>query len=798
MKHITLLLLAWLTLCAPLHAAFGDWVTHNASPSLNAIQYFGGQLYIQTGNSLCSLEAEGLYDAPLRQYTKQDGLTGSEVQFLLTCPTLQRLVIVYANGNVDLMAADGTIQNIPDLAATSVSGDKTLYAAHEDQGRLYLATGIGLVVMDLKQRYIADTYGTSYAIRFGFSHDGYVYRYSDTRRLEACSLTANTSATGNWQQVSTLKFRSAHLVTIGGQRQVWLIDSDGELLRLEGPDVITPVITGTFTDVIDTLDRWVVLASGMDNKVFIDRETGERTTTTDQPLASFSHLCTDGSGHYYGLLYESRIYTLDDVNYAPGQYITFEIQYEGYRTPEGLSTYYPGELQLTASGLAAISRIGYVNSYSAAHSLTGQLCLYDKSEQLWRSIDRQKGILDRLRPGVGFQGLTGLAVDPLHEERYAISSGMTGIYIIDHDTLFCHLDEVSMPGDVEAFNAGYASTRISAVAYDADGRLYFTNSQQEVVLRCITPEGKCIKFPNPGMNGVSEARRILISRHDAYGFKWVLNDYGYQKSRVGIYYDHGTPENLSDDDRAYFTTLMDQDGNYYVPSYIYDLCEDLSGTVWVLTDVGPFAIENPEATFDYAKKNPGRGKVRRIKIPRNDGTNLADYLMVSTQCRCMAIDNFNRKWIGTAGDGLYLMSSDALTEIHHFTSGNSPLPSDNINSLCYDDHTGILYVATEGGVLSYQTDAIEGEDDMDGIYCYPNPVQPEYSGSVHIMGLMNDSQVSITDALGNLVMRTHSQGAVAEWDVRGNDGSRVAPGVYLIHGIDKDGKKGKICKLLVL
>ena len=266
-----------------------------------------------------------------------------------------------------------------------------------------------------------------------------------------------------------------------------------------------------------------------------------------------------------------------------------------------------------------------------------------------------------------------------------------------------------------------------------------------------------------------------------------------------MYYDHATPADLSDDQSAYFSILVDQDNNQYSSiNYFFDIAEDQNGAIWLLTSIGPLVIDDPYTTFDYAQKNPGYGKIRRVKVPRNDGTNLADYLMESASCTCIAVDNLNRKWIGTLGSGLFLLSDDGITEIEHFDISNSPLFSNDILALSFDPETSVLYISCESGILTYQTDAWQGEADFSNLYCYPNPVRPEYSGDLRIMGLMADSYVTITDVSGNLIMRTRSIGSSITWDLRDSDGQRIEPGIYMIHGVDSEGKKGKICKFLVL
>ena len=79
-------------------------------------------------------------------------------------------------------------------------------------------------------------------------------------------------------------------------------------------------------------------------------------------------------------------------------------------------------------------------------------------------------------------------------------------------------------------------------------------------------------------------------------------------------------------------------------------------------------------------------------------------------------------------NGIYLLSPDGLETIHHFTAENSPLLSNNIQSIAIHPHTGEVFIGTSKGLVSYQSDATEPEDNFveDNVYAYPNPVKPDY------------------------------------------------------------------------
>lgn len=780
--------------------ATDKWKVYNAVPDIQQIQFFGDRVFALYGNSLVSFSTDSL-DIDYYQYDKIDGLSGYQIKFLARSKAAECLSIIYEDGNIDVLHADGSISNIPDLANKSMAGDKTIYNVRESAGYLYLAGGFGFIEVDLKQGTIPISCTTPYPVKYAFATKEFYYRYSETKNLEYCSRNANVSNNSSWHAGNPVTINDIQVFTdTTGTVHCWLIDNEGTLKQLLTPTQIDNISTHKYQKIHPLYGK--VILQGAD---FIDlADPLQRTFTrnADSPVPSCIGFAADNTEKVIYMAHpNSNIYRMEISKYVPEESLKFTMDLKHPLHASGITTMYIGDMQLSKEGeLVAISRRSYITGMQAAHSLSGRISRYNFDEDEWTTINAVDNIISHLTYRKAFQGLTGLSIDPINENRYAISTALHGLYIIDHDTLLYRYDDLNSNGSVEAFSKDYSSTRVSSVAYDDNGNLFYANSVQDTILRCITPEGKCIKYPNNGFMQLSDANRILISQHDGYQLKWVLNDYGYENSRIGIYYDKGNPGivGTSQYQTAWFSTLVDQDQNKYVPSYINDICEDLTGNIWVLTTIGPFVIDNTKTTFEYAQKNPGQGKVTRIKIPRNDGSNLADYLLATTACTCMAVDNLNRKWIGTRESGLYQMSADGITTIEHFTSENSPLISDNILALRFDPVTGKLFISCQGGVITYQTDTDEEESDFGNIHCFPNPVRPDYFGDLLIEGLMNDSFVTITTVTGDPIFRTQSLGSTVSWNMQTTEGKRINPGIYLIHGIDSNGNKGKVCKFLVL
>jgi hypothetical protein len=89
-------------------------------------------------------------------------------------------------------------------------------------------------------------------------------------------------------------------------------------------------------------------------------------------------------------------------------------------------------------------------------------------------------------------------------------------------------------------------------------------------------------------------------------------------------------------------------------------------------------------------------------------------------------------------------------------------------------------------------------DEFDDVYVYPNPVRETYDGPVVVKGLVEDTDVRITDIAGNLVHKAKSLGGQAIWDGKNLNGNRCKTGIYLVFLTDPNGEKTKITKLMFI
>lgn len=244
-------------------------------------------------------------------------------------------------------------------------------------------------------------------------------------------------------------------------------------------------------------------------------------------------------------------------------------------------------------------------------------------------------------------------------------------------------------------------------------------------------------------------------------------------------------------------SFTDQDGREISltnVNMVNEFFEDSRGRIWVGYNGGMFIIPDP------AKFKSADFRVQHIKVARNDGTNLADYLLEGENVLCITEDSQGRKWIGTMNSGAYLVSENGNEIIEHFTPDNSYLPDIAVWAIGCDPKSNAVYFGTSKGLVKYSSDTAPGSDDYSDVYAYPNPVRPDYTGWITVKGLMDNSLVKIADAAGNVFFQGESNGGIITWDGCDRAGNRVKTGVYYVFASQSSdtSTKGAVTKILVV
>lgn len=395
----------------------------------------------------------------------------------------------------------------------------------------------------------------------------------------------------------------------------------------------------------------------------------------------------------------------------------------------------------------------------------------------WTNISHAE--LQKHTPLFGPRDFTRAAFDPANPGHFYISSYAHGLWEFNGDAISVYNSTNSpiVSASPESPFAPYYE-RVDGVAVDAQGNAWMLNAGTNRPLLVKSPSGQwqtfairrgssAISFDTPGdvlIDALQPNRKWMASARENVG--------------IGLLDDGGTPFVTTDDKSIFRSSFTDTRGITFTPDAIRSMAQDHEGNIWVGTNNGLFVLPASANFF-------GTNKCLRPVINRTDGSGLADYVLGTEQINAIAVDGGNRIWFGTASSGAYLMKIDLLdaqntTTVYHFTTDNSPLPSNTIVSLAIRPSDGEVFFGTDGGLVSFKSDASAGADDYTSAYAYPNPVRPDFSGLLTVNGLMENSEVRITDAAGNLVFTGTANGGTVVWNLRDGQGRRVRTGVYLV------------------
>ena len=404
-------------------------------------------------------------------------------------------------------------------------------------------------------------------------------------------------------------------------------------------------------------------------------------------------------------------------------------------------------------------------------------------------IYQNEGISDVT--GVSYPGAFCMDIDP-SDENHIFSGSRNGLYEFRNGKFVKFYNNDNSP--IEAFDLKNKEFElISGVKYDNQANLWIFNSQAPTasLIRMINGEfekynkKELMKLNDAGFTNKSNGE-LGNSVIDSKGKMWFVNNNWVTPALYQ--YD------MENDNIIAYETFVNQDGaSFSVNDGVRCVVEDLENNMWIGTSAGLLILERNEI-------NNNGSTFTQVKVPRNDGTSYADYLLAGIDVLCIAIDGGNRKWIGTKSNGVYLISSDNISQIHHFTIDNSKLLSNSVMSIAINPTSGEVFFGTENGLCSYISDATETNTEMnsDNVWAYPNPVEPGYTGLITITGLSFNADIKILSSNGIVVNEGRSNGGTYVWDGCDKKGRRVASGVYMVTTATNKGEKGTVCKIAII
>lgn len=759
----------------------GDWGEYLNYRKPISVTIGNGRVYCATTG--------GFFWAPtnensIHHLSKLNGLADIEATIVKYNSYNQKTLIVYKNTNMDIIEPGNTIMNIPDIKNKSLFGNKVINNVYMDKQYAYLACGFGIVVLDMDREEIKEVYnldpaGGSLNIRDLTMDDTYIYAATDDgisttddfiyRALKTSNLSNHNSWT---KMIGPPAGIYNALASVNGVLYACL--SNNLMTGANEADEIWQYDNVSWTKFTKLLYGFVGKAlRNKNNKLLITTKSivycYDNQTSQLKDLSFYNGVyyldCSDSdidtegnlwvADKNWGLL-KSKDYYNSEV-YSGGGPLSININ---------ALTVENGELWSVAGGLTAANG----NTYTL-----GGVSIYSNNE--WKGVDGPQGdiSLDSL------YDMMNVLVDPVDNTRAYVTTFARGLVEFKNKKPVANYSLWNSPLG-GAIPGNKYSVWTYGMAFDKDNNLWVTNSggqESPLVVKLANGKWKAPKL-SPVIGKPYYAFQLIIDRNDQ---KWFT----MPGSGIGVY--KGGPNDVPNASNTRALGVAAGKGNL-TSAGVYCLAEDLDGEIWVGTDKGICVFYSPQAIFSNDNVD-----AQTIKLEQDGNVQL---LLETETVQAIAVDDANRKWLGTSGSGVYLMSEDGTKQIYHFDEKNSPLISNNVRSIAIDRKTGDVFFGTPKGIMSFRGSATEGLEEFTDVYAYPNPVRDNYTGAIVIKGLVANTIVKITDISGSIVRELNSEGGQAIWDAKNFKGEKVGTGVYMVFCTNQDGSQKIATKIVVI
>ena len=746
------------------NAGIGDWVLYPSYHNATYCQTAGDKVYVLASGALYSYNTS---DEEVRVYDKINTLSDIDITHIEYCKDIKALVVVYSNANIDILFDDEEVYNITDFKNKPLP-DKRINGVDIQGTTAYLSTVFGIVELDLEEYEFTNTYTTGLNTYCTYLFNGTLFCGTGDG-MYACDTTKNLLDKNNW--VKKNNYFTKAICELDGMLYCYL-DEFGIYSYNASNNILKDVV-------YNHGEKYnAMYSNGKEIIASAKKKTTIITSPTDVTVYKNSNsnfILKDGNHFWDCKGYNGIVKCIA----KDGEIIVNSTAV----TPDSPVRNYCEYMKFASDDKLLVAG-GNLNYFDITF-YDGTLMEYDYSGNRWNNLPEDT---IKQATGIPYLNLCSIDEDPTEPGHYFAGSFGYGLYEFRNGKFVKHYSTHNSPLE-SVIPTNTRFVRIPSVKFDKEGNLWCINTGTKNIVKVLKSDGTwCELYYKP----IEKLATMVEPVMDSRGWLWLKSLQG----EAGIFCAkmNGTPLDSSDDEsKAWLNKFVNQDGISYDIYQVFALAEDREGQMWVGTNTGLFVIDNPKTFFN-------NGVFKQIKVPRNDGTGLADYLLSGTYIKSIQIDGANRKWIGTNDDGVYLISADGLETIHHFTTDNSPLPSNSIVSIAINDRSGEIFIGTDKGIASYMSDATRPEEKLDenNIYAYPNPVKADYSGNIAIVGLTHDCNVKIVDTAGYLINEGTSNGGLYTWNGRNARGEKVASGVYYVLTYDSNGNEGVATKIVVI
>ncbi|MBC7606745.1 MAG: T9SS type A sorting domain-containing protein [Burkholderiales bacterium] len=722
-----------------------------------------------------ALFSKDLVSGTIKTTNTIDGLSGLTISSIYHSANFKKTLIGYENGLMIVIDdVTGAMLNVVDIINKALPPNiKKINHFMEYNGIAYLSCDFGIVQYNLATLQFGDTYfignnGAQIIVKQTAVFQDRIYAATFTNGMRSALITnPNLNDFNQWTTLDANGWTGVE--TFG--TNLLAVSNTGFLYTWQGATFGNPVsLLQPSTDMRKSGTYLIVTTP---NHVYIYNAalTQIRNLNSNEivnEVVKFSCATVTNDDIYVGTV-ENGLYV---TSLSPATFDNI--------TPAGATRNAVFAINATTQNLWAVYG-GYdinYNPYTYFGFSPAQFGISKFNNQTgWKHI-RYENLL-------GAKALSRITINPSNENQVFISSFFSGLLKLENDQAVTLYDESNTGSDglQPIGGVGPENIWINGAAFDKTGNLWLDSSLQTKALKVFQANGQWKSFNLQGIYSnfnLFKLGKIVIDKN---GTKWMstLND--------GVIAFNETYSNTE------FKTIRETDQLGNLPSNdTKAIAVDNRNQLWIGTRKGLRVLSSVDIFLS-------EGQMTSDPIIFNetiDGTQVAQELLYEQSITDIVVDGANNKWIGTADSGVFLVSPNGQQTIHHFDETNSPLPSNSINDIDISGTTGEVFFATTKGMVSFKGTATDANDNLNNVFVFPNPVRPNYYGTVKVSGLLDQAHVKITDIEGNLVYETVSEGGTLEWDTMAFGKYKVASGVYMIFISAEDGSQTKVKKVMII
>ena len=700
----------------------------------------------------------------IKTYNTIDGLSGQTISAMYHSETSKKTIFGYENGLMVVRnEIDGSVLNVVDIINKAIPQNvKKVNHFMEYQGILYVSCDFGIVQYNLATLQFGDTYfigngGNQIIVNQTAVFEDKIYAATQNFGIRSASISnANLNDYNQW-------------TTMDGNGWKGIVSFDDKLLAITLNGNIQKLQSGVFVNQNSVAQNPIDFRVN-DNHLIVT--TQNHVYVYNPNISQVLDITSSKITAENSVVFSCATVIDDKVFIGTKENGVFYTSINGGANfeailPDGPTRNSIFSLKKSPTNLWAVYG-GYPSNYDP-YSYTNGITSYGISK-----LNNNKWLNIPYQDLLNTKSLVRITINPNNENDVYVSSYFSGLLRIENDipTKLYTPENTGTNGLKYIFNNPAQGIRLGGGAFDKNNKLWLGSSLDDTPLKVLNSNGTWQSYNLQNKLG-TEFNNYAYTLVDKNNTKWFATYEGLVAFNEEL---NNKLIVIRDNDR----TLSD----------IRSFAIDNNNKMWLGARGGLRVISNIDNFLTDGNLEP------EAIIILEDG--LAQELLYEQFILDIAVDGANNKWIATFNAGVFQLSPDGQKTLNYFTMSNSPLPSNIINDIEIDSTTGEVFFATDKGMVSYKGTATNASENLENVFIYPNPVRPEFTGTVKISGLLDKATIKITDIGGNLVHETTSEGGTIEWDTTAFGKYKVASGVYMVFISAEDGVETKVKKVMII